>query len=331
MGNTICDPSKAKFWPEMLIEGLNQASITTDPATVASYLFKDRSVVIENPTVESTANLDFVVSADSNEKYRIRSNVPTFTDVARMSKVTARKSLTVQMQMAAGNASNVWSRFNLTVRRPTVVDKCRYNDVLSNDKSAGLSEIEVAEALGIDDLLSIGYIPNTMSLLKIDPSKMFEDIIPVDKSVTAIGASSIGYIGSQIPVSENKVAVLLGMMVDSSVFTGAGVGPGDTYLCMDRGDLQPYYQKIDITSCADGLYMPCFIPVLDNFKVYIESATGSGGAAIPAGFIYGVRDRTIIDYEHWGIPYSSPVVRSEALDILNKNQKIALPLKAGII
>jgi hypothetical protein len=322
MAIPFVDPNRVKYPPEMLIEAINQVAVTTGGDTVASYRFTNKHVTFENPHVESTANLDFIVATDSGEKVRIRSNVPTDTDPLRRTKVLARNTLDVSMQMTVGAGANVWSRYNITVRKPLPVDKLRY------DENLDANEVPISDSLNLDQALSIGTIGYHPSLLNIDPGKMFDEIITVERLLTAMAANSESVIGgAQVLINPGTVAVLLGVMIDT---TNISASASDTYLMVDRdGDYG--YMQMDVTALPDNLYVPCFVPAIETLKVWVKTITGSAGQTVPAGFIYGVRPLNISDHLLWGIPYSSNIKTAEVNELLSKNQRTANMIKAGVI
>ena len=92
--------------------------------------------------------------------------------------------------------------------------------------------------------------------MNIDPAKMFDQVIPVEKSMAALAAGGEAQIGgSQIPANGNLI-VLLGIMVDTSVFAAT---PDDTFIVVDR-DADSDYVKVDITGMPDNLYVPATFP-----------------------------------------------------------------------
>jgi len=263
-----------------------------------------------------------VIAGDSGEKIRIRSNVPTDTDVLRYAKVIARNTLDVSMIMTVGAGANLWSRYNITVVDPLPVDKVRYGENLDAD------EVPIADELRLDQSLSLGTIGYHPSLLNIDPGKMFDEVIIVERLLAAMAANSETIIsGHQVLINPGTVAVLLGVMIDT---TNISASASDTYVKVDRdGDYG--YMQLDVTALPDNLYVPCFVPALETLKVYVTSVTGSAGQTVPAGFIYGVRPLNIRDHELWGIPYSSPIKTAEVKELLGKNPRIASSIKAGVI
>jgi hypothetical protein len=278
-------------------------------------------VIVENPRFDGTALMDFIATADSREKARIRTDVPSATEALNRMKVVARKTLDLSFQMTAGAVTDKYCRYNMTIRKPNVLDKLRNGENIATEEQA------FSDVLKLEDNLSIG-VPYYESLLNIDPSKRFEEIIPVERKLAAMAAGDIAVIGgAQVNIPPGWLGVLLGVMVDITAF--AGVGVGDTFLIVDRDD-DPTMMKLEIKGCADGLYMPCYLPFLNSTKVYLESATGSGGNIIQAGFFYGLRKMTDSDYVRWGLSFPTPLQASEASRILSQYPKTLAGLKSGV-
>ena len=323
MAQPVIDPSRAKYMPEMLPEILNEASVSTTGCRIASYVLRDRRAVIENAHVfTQTANLDFVVSCDSLERARIRSNVYSLTDRLRYNKFVAKDTIDFSAIMTAGGpTANVRSGWHITFRKPLPVDKLREGAALDS------TEETIADSVNLADNLNLGTIPYYQSLMNIDPAKMFDQIIPVEKSMAALAASSEAQIGgSQIPANGNLV-VLLGIMVDTTPLTAS---PDDTFIVVDR-DADADYIKVDVTGMPDNLYVPCYIPAVDKLDVRIESTTGSGGSTIPCGFVYGTRKLTVGDYIRWELGYRSPIARSEAMTLISRYPELAKRIQAGLL
>jgi hypothetical protein len=323
MATAVVDPSMAKFFPECLIECVDQAAITTGGNNVCSYTLQDRYITVEKLEVDPIANMDVTVAADGfGEKMKIRSDVPAAADTLKMRKIFARKNFSVSNSMTVGAATHAWNRWNVTVRKPDVVTKCRYGVSLEQ------SEEKLVDDLNILDALSLGTLPRYGSLLNDDVFKQFDEIIAVDRLLPAIAALGTGIVGSQINVNPGNVNVLLGVMVDSSIFAAVF---SDSYMIMQRDD-NYNYMKLDCSGMPDQTYMRCFVPFIDKMQISIYSQTGSAAGTVPAGFIYGVRKMNIIDHIKWGLGYKSPIEASEADDIIAKFESSGLyaKIKAGI-
>ena len=324
MASPTIDPYRAKFFPEMLIEAVNEASISTSGESIAQYRLEDRYAVIESAEVHTqTANLDLVISTDGSEKARIRSDAQTLQDRNRIMKLRARQHIDFTGIMTAGGpTTNVRSRWNMTIRKPTAVYKRR------NDIALDTSEVDLEKDLNIDENIMLGVIPHDESLLKIDPSKMFDDIIIVERELAIIAAGGEGVIGGakiDVPAAGRQLAVLLGVMVDTAML-GAGTAD-DTFLVVDR-DQDSEYMKLDITALPDNVYVPCFVPAIRSLKVYVQSTTGT--SADGCGFVYGLRDLTAIDRIKWNLPPGSATGRAEIESLMQRYPKILKGIKAGL-
>jgi len=322
MASPIVDPSKTRYFPEMLIEALNEPSVSTVEATIASYNWSDRRCVVENIIpVTPTANCDLVVMADSREKVRIRSDVPSVADPYRFHKIVARETLDFSYVMTTGSASNLRARWNMTFRRPLPVDKIR------EGKQLDTAEDAIASEIALEDYLSFGAIPYNQSLIHADPVKMFDEIIPIEKEIPAMAAGASAIIGGQQIPANGQLLVLLGVMVDTSNLPATA---SDTFFCVDR-DIDTYYMKLDCTAMPDQLYIPCYVPCIKKLECRIESATGTSSKVVHAGFVYGVRPLSIADYIAWDLPFGSPLQRSKAQELVSRYPTLAKRIKAGLI
>ena len=322
MATPIIDPSKTKFFPEMLIEALNEPTITTAEAKVASYNWTERRCIVENiEPFTQTANCDLIVMADSVEKARIRSDSVTLRDVRRKHKIAARETLDISLQMTAGAAANVRTYWNMTFRRPLPVDKIR------EGKQLDTNEDSIAQMTNLEDYLSFGAIPYHQSLMNIDPNKIFEEVIPVEKVLTAIAANGESIIGGQSIPANDQLLVLLGIMVDT---TNLPATPSDTFFCVDR-DIDANYMRLDCSAMPDNVYIPCYVPATKKIECRIESATGTGVNTVDAGFVYGVRPLSIADHIAWGLEFKSANDRSKAQALVTKYPTLAKRIQAGLI
>jgi hypothetical protein len=324
MAIAVVDPSKAKYFPEMIPEVLNETSVTTGGNQVAQYILQDRIATLENFAVfTQTANLNGVVTCDSREVIRSRSDAPSLTDPRRYSKVTARESIDVSLVMASGGpTANVRSSWFITTRKPLAVDKLRRGDVLDDAEKA------VSDAVALGDYIDLGVIPRHQSLLNIDPSKMFDDIVIVERNMAAIAAGGEAVIGGKAINAYNKLIVLLGVYVDTGILA-AGT-PDDTFFIVDR-DADTALMKLDITGMPDNLFVPCYIPAIDKLNVRITSTTGTGALTVPCGFMYGIRPLTAIDRLQWNIGWNSPIAKSDAANLYSRYPDLVSRIRAGII
>jgi hypothetical protein len=324
MANPIVDASKAKYFPEMLIEGLNEPTVSVAGQRVAGYIFDDRRCVVENINVEAgIATMDMVVSADSAEKCRITTNVPTVGDDRHIQKIVAKETLDLTLiHTAAGPTANVWSRWNMTFRKPMPVDKIR------EDKQLDTEEIPIADMTHLEDFLSLGTIGYNQSLMNIDPNKMFEEIVCVDRMLPVIvagGNTVVGGSAINVPNPNSQLIVLLGVMFDNTILAT----PDDTYICVDR-DINANYMRIDTTCMPGTTYVPCYVPAIKKLEVRIESATGI--AANECGFIYGVRPLSVGDHLRWALGFpGAPIARSNAMALATRYPDIVKRMQAGLI
>jgi hypothetical protein len=156
-------------------------------------------------------------------------------------------------------------------------------------------------------------------------------IYPVTRTITPIANSDKTHgapnvVGNFLnPPYQREVWVLLGVWLDWPVLPAAD----DSFLTIDRDD-DSDYMKLDVTAMPRNELVRCYVPFLDELRVYLESATGSGGVGIGVGFLYGCRPMTIIDHELWDIPYQSQVERNDAQKTIAQ-YGLKNMLKAGLV
>lgn len=328
------DPRKAKYWPECLLECIDQAAVTTAGQTIATYQCDPYSMQFENMQVESTPSLDMLLATDGiaeNMKLRADACLPISFAVNEdhwfLHKITATRTADVSLRMAPGAAAvaNVWSRFNYTVRKPTIVDKLRLGLSLDSDES------RIATALALEDSLSLELIKRSPSLLSDEVWKQFDEVKEYPFDLGALAAGSTTQIGARLDVPHEWVWVLLGVRVESLPFMGTA---SDSFFRVDR-DNDPSYMNLDLSGMPQMKTCRCYVPFTDKLTCSIVSATGSGGRNVYASYFIGKRPATAVDHIKWGsnFPYHSDVYRVsvEALIEKYKSKGLLDRIKAGTL
>ena len=334
----IVDPRRTRLPPESIIESLNTATVGTSNAIVGSYQCDPFVSTLENFQIESTNNLDMVLAIDgAAESEKLRTNaVVQITDDhtgdrARFSKFTAKRTAEVALRMTAATAANVYSRYNITTRAPSIIDKIRLDMPLTSE------EEQLATEYNVYDKISTGVIPKWVSLLdKNEVWKMFDRIREYPTMLAAIAAATAApgvTAGYQIDVPQETVYVLLGISMDSTQFAGVF---SDTFLCVDIDGIANY-MRLDASGIPVNAIMPCYIPFIQKMLVRVESANGSAGNTVAVNYIVGRRPATIVDHLKWGdkFPVRNPVDQMEMDKILNKyeqnGQNIKKMIKVGLM
>lgn len=322
----IVDPRKCKLWPESHIEILDQAAITTGGEIIAKYYSDPKHMILSDFFVEPTANLDVIVAVDGiAEKLKMRANsFNTTIQVQDLQSVLATRNAEVMLKMSTGAGTHVYSRWNVTVRDPSVVDKLRANLGLTGE------ELGVSNALSLPDRLSLNLIPHPNNLLGEHVFSMFDEIIAVRRDIGALAASSDTTVGYQIVIGNGKIGTLLGLGLHSTHFATVY---SDSFLCVDR-DADYEIMKLDASGIPDMTVMRCFVPFVENLTIRVKSATGSGGENVYAWFFYGVRRANAIDKLKWGA--NLPTTPDEDATIASiieraKTSNIPARVKAGIV
>jgi hypothetical protein len=330
----MINPKAVKYPPESLIEAFSTISVGTGVTTLSNYLVDPWFTTLEKLAVDPRGDADITLAADGYaEKAKIRNNaiMPNFGHGYPL-KIFGSGRIAVLAQSRLGAAlPNFYCRYNLTFRKPYAVDKLWYNADLTAE------EVDIAtNQLGYD-LSAYTYsgllTPKRKGLLSASIQDDFLEIVPVFRSLTPVANSTIALnagnlIGQSIsPSYLSQVGVLLGIIIDhENMFTAL---PNDTYITVIRDDDQAYMQ-LDVTACPRNVMMPCYVPFTTKLEVYLESVTGSQGASLGIGFVYGIRDLTILDHMRWNLGYSSLKEQADAESLIN-TLKLWPNAKAGVV
>lgn len=328
------DPRKAKYWPECLLECVDQAAVTAAGQNIATYQCDPYFMVFENLQVEQIPNMDMLLAVDGiaeDQKSRSDACLPISLAVNEdhwsLQKNHAVKTAEITLRMTPGAAgvANVWTRWNYTVRKPTIVDKLRFGLSLDGEES------KIANDMALEDSLSLNLIQRSPSLISDEVWKQFDKISEYPFDLGALAAASNTTIGARVDVSHEWVFVLLGVRVESLPFIGTA---SDSFFVVDR-DNDASYMKLDISGMPQMKTCRCYVPFTDKLACRIETATGSAGSNVYASYIIGKRPATIIDHIKWGsnYPYHSDVYRVSVESTIEKYRakKLLDRIKAGTL
>jgi hypothetical protein len=323
------------------VEAHSTLSVTTGDSQIASYLVDPFYAVIEELHVDPDAYADVVIGTDGYaEKVKIRNNAiyPSGSDPLPI-RVTSQRTVEIRAKSQLATISNFYSRYNITVRHPYILDKIRMGlDLSAEEEDIAVNLLgDKLNPIDLYDRLNIGVLPNQScfnysSLLGDQILDQFYDQIytvtrmltPAVSSDKPHGAANV--VGNSLnPPYQQEVWVLLGFSLDWPILPAAN----DSYLTFDRdGDAD--YMKLDVTALPRGKFVRCYVPFIEELNVYLESATGSSGVGIGVGFMYGRRPMTIIDHELWDVPYSTQIERLDAEKLITQ-YGLKNMLKAGLI
>ena len=339
MSNVL--PSKVRYPPESLIEAQNTLSVGTGDTQIASYLVDPFYATLEHLHVDPAGPADVMVGTDGYaEKMKIRNNAifPAGNE-SILSSIVAQKTIEIRARATTAALSNFYTRYNLTVRRPYIIDKIMNGlDLTAEEEDIAVNLLgDKSNPIDLYDRINIGVLPslscfNYRDLLGDEILTTFQNhIYPVTRTITPIANSDKTHgapnvVGNFLnPPYQREVWVLLGVWLDWPVLPAAD----DSFLTIDRDD-DSDYMKLDVTAMPRNELVRCYVPFLDELRVYLESATGSGGVGIGVGFLYGCRPMTIIDHELWDIPYQSQVERNDAQKTIAQ-YGLKNMLKAGLV
>ena len=339
MSNVL--PSKVRYPPESLIEAQSTLSVGTGDTQIASYLVDPFYATLEQLHVDPAGPADVMIGTDGYaEKMKIRNNAvfPGCNDPIN-SSILAQKTIEIRARAITAALANFYTRYNLTVRRPYIIDKILMGlDLTAEEEDIAVNLLgDKSNPIDLYDRINIGVLPslscfNYRDLLGDEILTTFQNhIYPVTRSITPLvnsdkthGAPNV--VGNFLnPPYQREVWVLLGIWADWPVLPV----PDDSFITIDRDD-DSDYMKLDVTALPRNKLVRCYVPFLDELRVYLESAAGSDGVGIGVGFLYGCRPMTIIDHELWDIPYQSQVERNEAQKTIAQ-YGLKNMLKAGLV
>ncbi len=334
------NPQQVKYPPESLIVADSKPTVGTTDTILANFLVDPFYVQMQNLHLD-TDKVDVKVGTDGHaEKVKIRSGTGLITDSNGFPlKLVANRVVDIRA-IGSVPVSNYGYQFNLTTRRPYIIDKILLGlDLTAEEEDLATNLLgDKSNPVDLYDRINIGALPNVNCFNYNDvlsPSiyDSFDGIYSLVREVTP-GSNSTKISGSPnvighylTPPYLSEVWVLLGIWYNNS--SGALTTPNDTYITVDRDD-DPDYMKLDVTALPENTLIPCFVPFISELRVFLESVTGSGGNSIGVGFVYGTRPMTILDHELWDIPYQSQLERNEAQKVIERYSLKAM-CKAGAI
>ena len=335
-------PQKARYPPESLVEAQRTVAVGVGDSQLASYLVDPFYAQVEQLHFDTlTGPADVMIGTDGYaEKLRIRNNA-IFPNWNREfpAKIVAQRSIEIRARAQLAAIANFYSRYNITVRRPYIIDKI----IMGLDLTAEEEDIAVnllgdkANPIDLYDRLNIGVLPNQscfnyMSLLGDEILDTFDDqIFSVTRTIVPLAASDKPHAAPNVvgnflnPPYQKEVWVLLGVWIDWPHLPVAN----DSYITIDRDD-DSDYMKLDVTALPRNHLVRCYVPFIEELRVYLESATGSATEDIGVGYVYGCRNMSIIDHELWDVPYNSQVERNEALKLVERYGMKNM-MKAGLV
>jgi len=108
-------------------------------------------------------------------------------------KFIATKSFEIMYRDATAAATNVWGRWNITTKVPSILDKLRSKQKLTSE------EQQIADNLDLEDNLAVGSLPMQPSLIErrtVWPQ--FQKIEPIYRNLALLAANSSVVVGYDI-------------------------------------------------------------------------------------------------------------------------------------
>jgi len=324
--------------PESIPEAFITPSVSTNGVSIGEYskfdpLFLTLQNVISSPGI----NVDTIISGDDRgEILRMHSTgMKDYRIGEEEVHIITKRNMTIKQQTMSGAAeTNFATRYNITMRKPSVLSRLRAGDrqVLSSEEKSILDSknLEMRDNAGIlpyyTDLLG----DRILDSFKVENGYLFTE--PV--TLPIIGAGQTILVGSPIEPPQGYVAVLLGVSVDATsirtVFPGYRL-LNDTFIRINRLDKKQYNLVQLDTAALPGMVAGTtwemtrmYLPTTKKIEVTLYSITG-----IPAGFnckiMYGMRPITTIDKLMWSEFYRAPLtpLDTQAITSLRVNDIVA--------
>jgi len=335
-------PQKVRYPPESLIEAQRTVLVTMGDTPLASYLVDPYYAQLEDFHFDVGGGpADIMVGTDGYaEKMRLVNNsiFPNWNNQFP-AKITAQRSIEIRARAQLANIANFYSRYNLTVRRPYIIDKIMMGlDLTAEEEDLAVNLLgDKSNPIDLYDRINIGVLPNQscfnyMSLLGNEILDTFDDqIFTVTRTLTPLANSDKIHAAANVvgnflnPSYQKEVWVLLGIWCDWPALPVAN----NSFITIDRDD-DPDYMKLDVTALPRNHLVRCYIPFIEELRVFLESAAGSVGAPIGVGYVYGCRTMSILDHELWDVPYNSQIERNESLKLVER-YGLKNMMKAGLV
>lgn len=292
----IVDPTKAKYFPEVLPEAIVvTASLTGTP--IASYgLFTPNIVTFDSLFTDVGENL--VTRLDKDSLYGVLEVEGTARSDREETKLDIHCENSLNLWAIGAATEIAYTAYTIKCGIPTVFDKIKYGMGLTPD------ELEIDRQHEISKRFSAG-------LLSKADSPIFEKEVEIAELVTvAAGANTT--VGPIINVPAGKKAVILSFGTNSAF---GGLTANDTYISLTRGISEIGYVKLD-TMAMPGLNhdINCYIPAINRLEILLESTTGVTN--MPVRYKYAISDISIIEKIRWG--KNGPGLTSEETSIANE-------------
>jgi len=343
------DPKRVQYPPESLAE--SQMSGAAVGGTVLARYFNWQPFYCELEQLVSTqnANTTVIVSGDGYaRKMHFHSRGSPAESVSGIhrepTKVIAMDSIEVQLSAETGVAvatTTLATRWNMTVRDPTIIDKIRLQKAVGAPINFTPNETALITKYDLENRVRLGLHPKNENLLGTEVLRQFDEIKEVSRRVPAIANGDELSIGGELNVPQGKVYTLLGISFDQAALATVAAGAvtaNELWIKVDRDAVRDHmvldtFSMPEVTAGDMDQTVRMFMPATETIDVRLVN---DSGAAIVAAddlnlrYIYGIRNMTIPDHIRWNIPFW----RESDEDIANAlDQKYNLSerISAGIL
>lgn len=249
-----------------------------------------------------------------------------------------RSAGSINIRSIGGNEANIISRWHVVVRNYNLLDlyawgvKPEEGLSLIDPRLSDADRTRILAAANLQELESVGRLPNHVDLLDPSIESTFSSIKEVERQIPALAANGGSHVlsGAWIQVPPGMVAVILSIAVDSQQLVlnlAAGTGPYNCCFIYISRDSIENYVRLDASAMPNLMggaagtidqEVRMFIPVTQRFQVQIVNNHAASGVAanLRMRVRYGLRKMTLVDRERWGIaiPTSEQATAAALMD-----------------
>lgn len=303
------DPTKARFYPEILPESIVTTS-SVSGAAIASYAaFSPYTMALTKLWTGQVPGVTIRMDADSGHA------------VLESPMVSRPARLPVDIDLIAHDSIDLWSvgaavetyaTYNMRIAKLNIFEKIKNSVTLTDTETSLADEFQIKKK----------YLAGMLRTMDVP---QFKKIYEVAKEVT-VAAGGSTRVGRIVNVKKGEKAVLIGIAVDSTAIDGAFGGPGanDTYFSVNRDVVDTRHIMLDCLSMP-GLdnEIPCYIPAIDRHEILIESTTGV--TDFPVRYRYGIANLSVMEKIRWNLSLTSDEEKmAQEFDLFDS-------IKAGVL
>jgi hypothetical protein len=343
------DPKRVHYPPESLAE--SQMSGAAVGGTVLARYFNWSPFYVEVERLVSTQNdnTTVIVSGDGYARkmhfHSRGSPAATSSGIHREpTKIIAMDSLEIQLSAETGTAvgtTTLATRWNMTVRDPTIIDKLRLKEAVGAPITFTPGESALITKYDLENRVKLGLHPKNEDLLGTEILRQFDEIKEVSRRVPTIADGDELSIGGELNVPQGKVYTLLGISFDQAQLAAVAAGAitaNELWIKVDRDAVRDHmvldaFSMPEVTAADMLQSVRMFMPATETIDVRLVNDSGGAIAStdnLNIRYIYGIRNMNIPDHIRWNIPFwrESDEDLANALD---SKYNISEKISAGIL